>query len=97
LATIVALAAAQAPTLAETRTVGNLIQVMRGSVFRDANLIAGNPAACRKSGSRRQRRSPWIAASAQVLQPAAGSSAPRGRHMRCSVAAVRSYRQRKEQ
>lgn len=36
---IVVAAAAQAPTSAETKTVGNLIQVMRGSVFRDANLI----------------------------------------------------------
>ena len=36
---VVALSAAQAPTLAQTRPIGNLIQVMRGSVFRDANLI----------------------------------------------------------
>src|SRR5687767_14758388 len=39
LAIIVGLAATQAPTSAETKPVGNLIQVMRGSVFRDANLI----------------------------------------------------------
>jgi hypothetical protein len=39
LATVLAAAALQAPTSAQTRNVGNLIQVMRGSVFRDANLI----------------------------------------------------------
>jgi hypothetical protein len=33
------LAAAQSSTSAETKPLGNLIQVMRGSVFRDANLI----------------------------------------------------------
>ena len=39
LAIVVAVAAAQAPASAQTKTVGNLIQVMRGSLFRDANII----------------------------------------------------------
>jgi hypothetical protein len=29
----------QTPTAAQTKTVGSLIQVMRGSVFRDANIV----------------------------------------------------------
>jgi hypothetical protein len=39
LAIVVAVAAAQVPTSAQTKTVGSLIQVMRGSVFRDANIV----------------------------------------------------------
>jgi hypothetical protein len=36
---VAATAAAQAPTSAQTKPVGSLIQVMRGSVFRDANIV----------------------------------------------------------
>ena len=39
LAIAVAAAAAETVTLAQTKATGTLIQVMRGSVFRDANLI----------------------------------------------------------
>jgi hypothetical protein len=39
LATVIAAAAAQTATIAQTKATGTLIQVMRGSVFRDANLI----------------------------------------------------------
>jgi hypothetical protein len=39
LAIVVGLAATHASLSAESRPIGNLIQVMRGSVFRDANLI----------------------------------------------------------
>lgn len=40
LATVVAVVATvQTPTSAQSKPVGNLIQIMRGSVFRDANLI----------------------------------------------------------
>ena len=35
----IAIAAAGTATVAQTKTTGTLIQVMRGSVFRDANLI----------------------------------------------------------
>jgi len=35
----IAAAATQVPTEAQSKPIGNLIQVMRGSVFRDANLI----------------------------------------------------------
>jgi hypothetical protein len=39
LAVVVAAAAAHTATSAQTKSAGNLIQVMRGSVFRDANLV----------------------------------------------------------
>jgi hypothetical protein len=39
LAVVVAVAAAETVTVAQTKATGTLIQVMRGSVFRDANLI----------------------------------------------------------
>jgi hypothetical protein len=39
LAVAVAAAAAETVTVAQTKAAGTLIQVMRGSVFRDANLI----------------------------------------------------------
>ena len=39
LALVVAAAVAQTATSAQTKATGSLIQVMRGSVFRDANLI----------------------------------------------------------
>jgi hypothetical protein len=39
LAIVVADAAATIPAAAQTKPVGNLIQMMRGSVFRDANII----------------------------------------------------------
>jgi hypothetical protein len=39
LAIVIAAAAVQAATIAQAKASGTLIQVMRGSVFRDANLI----------------------------------------------------------
>jgi hypothetical protein len=39
LAIVIAVAAAETATDAQTKATGTLIQVMRGSVFRDANLI----------------------------------------------------------
>ena len=39
LAIAIAAAAAETATMAQTKTTGTLIQVMRGSIFRDANLI----------------------------------------------------------
>ncbi len=39
LAVVVAALVAQGPTSAQAKTTGSLIQVMRGSLFRDANLV----------------------------------------------------------
>ena len=36
---VIGIAAAKGPTLAQNKPTGNLIQIMRGSVFRDANII----------------------------------------------------------
>lgn len=38
-AMVIAVAAVQTPMNAQSKPIGNLIQVMRGSVFRDANLV----------------------------------------------------------
>ncbi len=39
LAVVVGLTATERPTFAQKQSTGNLIQVMRGSVFRDANIV----------------------------------------------------------